>query len=130
MSRQIRNIAILAHADAGKTSITEQMLYLGGVVKKPGSVDEGTTQTDFLPVEKQRGISIRSALVAFKWKDIFINLVDTPGHVDFSADVQRSLRAVDGAILVISAVEGVQAHTESLWNVLKQAKIPCSCLYQ
>jgi len=120
----IRNIAILAHADAGKTSITEQMLFLGGVTKQVGSVDNGTAQTDFLPVEKERGISVRSAHAVFSWKNTVINLIDTPGHVDFSADVERIIRVIDGAILVISAVEGVQAHTEALWSTLKRAGIP------
>ncbi|NVO19936.1 MAG: TetM/TetW/TetO/TetS family tetracycline resistance ribosomal protection protein [Bacteroidetes bacterium] len=124
MTRALRNIAILAHADAGKTSITEQMLWLGGMIKKAGSVDEGTTQTDSLKVEKERGISVRSALTSFLWKDTRINLVDTPGHVDFSADVERILRVINGAVLVISAAEGVQAHTEALWLALKKAHIP------
>jgi small GTP-binding protein len=120
----IRNIAILAHADAGKTSITEQMLFLGGVTKQAGSVDNGTALTDFLPVEKERGISVRSAHVSFNWGNTTINLIDTPGHVDFSAEVERILRVIDGAILVISAVEGVQAHTEALWSALRVARIP------
>ncbi|MBK7173748.1 MAG: TetM/TetW/TetO/TetS family tetracycline resistance ribosomal protection protein [Bacteroidales bacterium] len=124
MPETLRNIAILAHADAGKTSITEQMLLLGGVIKKAGNVDNGSAFTDFLPVEKERGISVRSAQVTFSWKGIQINLIDTPGHVDFSADVERTLRAVDGAILVISAVEGVQAHTEALYRALENAGIP------
>ncbi|MBK7030109.1 MAG: TetM/TetW/TetO/TetS family tetracycline resistance ribosomal protection protein [Bacteroidales bacterium] len=124
MPETLRNIAILAHADAGKTSITEQMLLLGGVIKKAGNVDSGSAFTDFLPVEKERGISVRSAQVTFTWKGIQINLIDTPGHVDFSADVERTLRAVDGAILVISAVEGVQAHTEALYRALENACIP------
>lgn len=124
MPDNIRNIAILAHADAGKTSITEQLLLLGGVIKKAGNVDNGSAFTDFLPVEKERGISVRSAQVTLSWKGIQINLIDTPGHVDFSADVERTLRAVDGAILVISAVEGVQAHTEALYKALEYAAIP------
>jgi ribosomal protection tetracycline resistance protein len=124
MPETIRNIAILAHADAGKTSITEQMLLLGGLLKKAGNVDNGSAFTDFLPVEKERGISVRSTQVAFSWKGIQINLIDTPGHVDFSSDVERALYAIDGAILVISAVEGVQAHTESLFLALKNANIP------
>jgi ribosomal protection tetracycline resistance protein len=124
MPETIRNIAILAHADAGKTSITEQLLLLSGVIKRAGNVDNGSAFTDFLPVEKERGISVRSAQVTFSWKGIQINLIDTPGHVDFSADVERSLRAVDGAVLVVSAVEGVQAHTEALSQALKNAGIP------
>jgi len=124
MKENIRNIAILAHADAGKTSITELMLYHSGAIKNPGSVDDGTTHTDFLAVERERGISVRSAHTTFSWKDVRINLVDTPGHVDFSADVERILTAVDGAVLVISAAEGVQAHTGTLWNALRARHIP------
>ncbi len=124
MTENIRNIAILAHADAGKTSITELMLHHSGAIKNPGSVDDGTTHTDFLAVERERGISVRSAHTTFLWKDIRINLVDTPGHVDFSADVERILIAVDGAVLVISAAEGIQAHTGTLWNALRARNIP------
>ena len=125
MTIQIRNIAILAHADAGKTTITENFLYLGGITKKLGSVDSGTSQTDFLNVEKERGISVRSAHTYFTWNQSQINLIDTPGHIDFSADVERILRIIDGAVLVISAVEGIQAHTETLWNALQANHIPC-----
>ncbi|MEI6682287.1 MAG: translation factor GTPase family protein [Bacteroidota bacterium] len=124
MSRPIRNIAIMAHADAGKTTITEHLLFLGGQTRQPGFVDQGTAQTDFLPVERERGISVRSASTSLVWNDIRINLVDTPGHVDFSADVERIMRVPDGVILVISAVEGVQAHTETLWAGLRQSSLP------
>lgn len=123
-TKNLRNIAILAHADAGKTSLTEQMLYRVGQIKSIGSVDDGTTHTDFLAVEKERGISVRSAHTTFHWKDIQINLIDTPGHVDFSSDVERIMRVIDAAVLVISAVESVQAHTVSLWNALRERKIP------
>ena len=120
----IRNIAIMAHADAGKTTITEQFLYLSGQTNRPGSVDQGTTQTDFLPVEKERGISVTSSHTSFFWKGSRINLIDTPGHVDFSADVERIMRIPDAVILVISAVEGVQAHTETLWKGLRERGVP------
>jgi ribosomal protection tetracycline resistance protein len=120
----LRNIAILAHADAGKTTITEQFLYLSGQTRQPGNVDKGTAQTDYLPVEKERGISVSSSHTSFHWDNTRINLIDTPGHVDFSSDVERVLRVPDGVILVISAVEGVQAHTETIWNVLRERKIP------
>ncbi|MFZ4547707.1 MAG: GTP-binding protein [Bacteroidales bacterium] len=120
----IRNIAIMAHADAGKTTITEQFLFLSGQTRQPGNVDQGTTQTDCLPVEKERGISVISAHTSFHWKNTRINLIDTPGHVDFTADVERILRVPDAVILVISAVEGVQAHTETLWKALRERHIP------
>ncbi len=120
----IRNIAIMAHADAGKSTITENVLYLTGKIKKIGSVDNGTTQTDFLPVERERGISVRSSVLSFDWKQTQFNLVDTPGHVDFSADLERVLRIVDAVVLVVSAVEGVQAHTETIFSALKERKIP------
>ena len=121
----IRNIGILAHVDAGKTTLTEQMLYLSGAINKKGSVDKGTSHTDFLDIERQRGISIQSAHTSFIWNNIKINLIDTPGHTDFTSEVERILPALDGAILVISAAEGVQAHTESLWKALKDRQIPC-----
>ena len=124
MNPNIRNIGILAHVDAGKTTITENFLYISGQSKKLGSVDNGTTQTDFLDVERERGISVRSANTTFEWEGVKINLIDTPGHVDFSADVERILRVLDCAVLVVSAVEGVQAHTETLWNALHVMKIP------
>ncbi len=124
MQKNIRNVGVLAHVDAGKTTITEHFLYLSGQSKKLGSVDDGTAQTDFLDVERERGISVRSSNTTFYWKDIKINLIDTPGHVDFSADVERVLRVLDCAVLVISAVEGVQAHTETLWTALQNLKIP------
>jgi ribosomal protection tetracycline resistance protein len=124
MRKPIRNIAIMAHADAGKTTITEQFLYFSGQTSQPGNVDKGTTQSDHLPVEKERGISVSSSQTSFYWDNTRINLIDTPGHVDFSGDVERMLRVPDGIILVISAVEGVQAHTETLWDVLRERQIP------
>ena len=124
MTKPIINIGILAHVDAGKTTLTEDFLYLSGVISSPGNVDKGTAQSDFLDVEKERGISVQSSTSTFYWNDVQINLIDTPGHIDFSADVERSLRILDGAILVISAVEGVQAHTENIWLALKEKKIP------
>jgi ribosomal protection tetracycline resistance protein len=124
MPQTIRNIAIMAHADAGKTTITEQFLFLGGQTRQPGSVDQGTAQTDFLPVEQERGISVRSAYTSLEWNQTRINLIDTPGHVDFSSDVERVMRVPDGVILVLSAVEGVQAHTEILWTALRERHIP------
>jgi len=122
--QNIRNIGVLAHVDAGKTSITENLLFLGGATRKMGSVDSGNAITDFLEVEKERGISVRSACTSFIWKDTQINLIDTPGHVDFSAEVERTLRILDAAILVISAVESVQAHTHTLYEALRERGIP------
>lgn len=121
---KIRNIGILSHVDAGKTTITEQFLFLAGAVKSPGDVNKGTTTSDGLKIEQERGVSVRASELSFKWKDCRINLVDTPGHADFSAEVERSLQIMDGAILVISAVEGLQAHTWALWESLKERKIP------
>lgn len=122
--RPIRNVALLAHVDAGKTTTTEQMLYLTGRIRTLGSVDDGTAQTDWLEVERERGISVRMATTVLPWRGIEINLVDTPGHVDFVAEVERSLQVLDGAVLIISAAEGVQAHTETIWNALRQRRIP------
>ena len=120
----LRNIGIVAHVDAGKTTVTENMLYLSGGIRSVGRVDEGTTQTDWLDVERERGISVRAASTVLKWRGTSINLIDTPGHVDFSAEVERTLRVLDAAILVLSAVEGVQAHSETLWKALREREIP------
>jgi len=122
--QKIINIGILAHVDAGKTTITESFLFLGGIISSLGNVDKGTAQSDFMAIEKERGISVRSATSTFFWQDVQINLIDTPGHIDFSADVERSLQILDAAVLVISAVEGVQAHTENIWLALKEHNIP------
>ena len=120
----IRNIGIVAHVDAGKTTLTEQLLFTSGSSRILGSVDKGTTHTDSMEIEKQRGISVRAAEIDLTWKDIHIFLLDTPGHVDFSAEVERSIGVLDGAIVVISAVEGVQPQTEVYFNALKKLKIP------
>lgn len=120
----IRNIGILAHVDAGKTTLTEQLLYKSGSIRALGSVDKGTAHTDSLEVEKQRGISVKSADVMLSWKDTNIHIIDTPGHIDFSAEVERTLRVLDGAVLVISAVEGIQPQTELYFQALKAMKIP------
>jgi len=128
MERKIKNIGILAHVDAGKTTVTEQLLYLCGAIRSPGSVDEGTTQTDWLDVEKARGISVKASAAHFTFRDYEINLIDTPGHVDFMGEVERSLCVLDGAILVISAAEGVQAQTVLLWKALRTLGIPALLL--
>ena len=124
MPRGILNLGILAHVDAGKTTLTERLLYCAGVIDAPGSVDEGTTQTDTLALERQRGITIKSAVVSFTVGDTTINLIDTPGHPDFVAEVERALSVLDGAVLVVSAVEGVQPQTRILWRALQRLRVP------
>src|SRR6202795_4630791 len=118
------NLGILAHVDAGKTTLTERLLYAGGVIDEIGSVDDGSTQTDSLELERQRGITIKSAVVSFVIDDVTVNLIDTPGHPDFIAEVERVLSVLDGAVMVISAVEGVQAQTVVLMRSLQRLHIP------
>jgi ribosomal protection tetracycline resistance protein len=118
------NLGILAHVDAGKTSLTERLLFSAGVIDQIGSVDQGSTQTDSLALERQRGITIKSAVVSFAIGDTTVNLIDTPGHPDFIAEVERVLSVLDGAVLVISAVEGVQAQTRVLMRALQRLRIP------
>ncbi|MCY4338147.1 MAG: TetM/TetW/TetO/TetS family tetracycline resistance ribosomal protection protein [Gammaproteobacteria bacterium] len=120
----IRNIGIMAHVDAGKTTLTEQLLYASGVIRRPGRVDHGTSLTDSLEVEKKRGITVRAAAVALNWKETNIRIIDTPGHADFYPEVERSLRALDGAVLVVSSVEGVQLQTLAIWTALRELGIP------
>jgi len=117
-------LGILAHVDAGKTTLTERLLYAAGVIDEIGSVDDGTTQTDSLALERQRGITIKSAVVSFAIDDLTVNLIDTPGHPDFIAEVERVLSVLDGAVLVISAVEGVQPQTRVLMRALQRLRIP------
>jgi len=121
---KIINIGILAHVDAGKTTLTESLLYTSGAITELGSVDKGTTRTDTMALERQRGITIQAAVTSFDWKNYKINIVDTPGHMDFLAEVYRSLSVLDGAILVISAKDGVQAQTRVLFHALRKMKIP------
>ena len=118
------NLGILAHVDAGKTTLTERLLYTAGAIAKIGSVDAGTTQTDTLELERERGITIKSAVVSFMIDDVAVNLIDTPGHPDFIAEVERVLSVLDGAVLVVSAVEGVQAQTKVLMRALQRLRIP------
>jgi ribosomal protection tetracycline resistance protein len=122
--RRTLNLGILAHVDAGKTTLTERLLYAAGVIDEIGSVDAGTTQTDSLALEQQRGITIKSAVVSFAIDDVKVNLIDTPGHPDFIAEVERVLSVLDGAVLVLSAVEGVQAQTRVLMRALQRLRIP------
>ena len=127
MSRELktlRNIGIIAHIDAGKTTVTEQMQYMSGAKHRAGSVDSGTTETDDDPEEQQRGITIYAACITFRWKDITINLLDTPGHVDFTAEVERCLRVLDGAVVVFSAREGVEAQSETVWRQATKYSVP------
>lgn len=122
--KKLRNIGIFAHVDAGKTTLSEQLLLHAGAIRQKGSVDSGTAHTDTLPVERRRGISVKATCVCFQWKGQQINLIDTPGHVDFSAEVERSLWALDAAVLVVCGVEGVQPQTEVLFAALQEQKIP------
>ncbi|WP_406431615.1 TetM/TetW/TetO/TetS family tetracycline resistance ribosomal protection protein [Streptomyces sp. NBC_00631] len=118
------NLGILAHVDAGKTTLTERLLHTAGVIDEPGSVDAGSTRTDTLALERQRGITIKSAVVSFPLDGVTVNLIDTPGHPDFIAEVERVLGVLDGAVLVVSAVEGVQAQTRVLMRTLRRLRIP------
>ena len=111
-----RNIGIISHIDAGKTTTTERMLYCSGAVHRIGKVDEGTATTDWMTQEKERGISITSAAISCFWSGYEINIIDTPGHVDFTVEVERSLRVLDGAIAIFSCVEGVEAQSETVWS--------------
>lgn len=121
---KIINIGILAHIDAGKTSITENLLFASGATTERGSVDKGNTTTDSMDIEKRRGITVRTSTTSIEWNNAKINIMDTPGHMDFLAEVERTFRMLDGAILVVSAKEGIQAQTRLLFNVLQQLEIP------
>jgi elongation factor G len=120
----IRNIGIIAHIDAGKTTTSERILYFTGSTYKLGNVDDGNTTTDFLPQERERGITIQSAVVTAFWKGFKINIIDTPGHVDFTAEVERALRVLDGGIIILSGVEGVQAQSETVWRQADKYHVP------
>ncbi len=120
----IRNISIIAHIDAGKTSTTEGFLYYSGLSHRYGSIDDGTTVMDFLPEERERGITIAASAATIPWKDAMIHLIDTPGHIDFTAEVERSLRVIDGAVVIFSAVEGVEAQSEKVWRQADAYGVP------
>ncbi|MEA4823276.1 MAG: translation factor GTPase family protein [Clostridiaceae bacterium] len=120
----ILNVGLVAHVDAGKTTLTERLLCTAGALRVAGNVDDGTTQTDFLSVERARGISVRASSASLAWHSTHINLVDTPGHVDFSGEVERAFSALDAAVLVVSSVEGIQAQTETLLDALEAEKLP------
>jgi ribosomal protection tetracycline resistance protein len=118
------NLGILAHVDAGKTSLTERLLFAAGAIDEVGRVDDGTTRTDSLALERRRGITIKTAVASFVVGDVQVNLIDTPGHPDFIAEVERALAVLDGAVLVISAVEGVQVQTRLLMRTLRRRRVP------
>ena len=121
---KIRNIGIIAHIDAGKTTTTERILYYTGVIHKIGEVHEGATTTDWMPQERERGITITAAAISCKWKDIQINIIDTPGHVDFTAEVERSLRVLDGAVTCFDGVQGVEPQSETVWRQADKYHVP------
>jgi len=122
-----RNIGIMAHIDAGKTTVTERILFFTGKTYKIGEVHDGTAVMDYLAEEQERGITITSAATTCPWKGNTINLIDTPGHVDFTVEVERSLRVLDGAVAVFDASEGVQAQSETVWRQAQKYDVPCIC---
>ncbi len=123
----MRNIGIAAHIDAGKTTTTERILYYTGRTHKLGEVHEGTATMDWMEQEQERGITITSAATTCVWRDIQINIIDTPGHVDFTAEVERSLRVLDGAVAVFDAVAGVQPQSETVWRQADKYNVPRIC---
>src|SRR4051794_28436212 len=121
---QIRNIGIIAHIHAGKTTTTEHVLFYSGATHRLGEVDSGNTETDYDPTEQERGITIYSACIPFEWRGCTVNLIDTPGHVDFTAEVERSLRVLDGCVVVFDAQKGVEAQSETVWRQANKYRVP------
>jgi elongation factor G len=122
--KRVRNIGIIAHIDAGKTTLTERILFYTGKIHKMGEVHEGTTEMDWMDQERERGITITAAATTVFWRDHQINIVDTPGHVDFTVEVERSLRVLDGAIVIFSGVEGVESQSETVWRQADRYRVP------
>ena len=120
----IINLGILAHIDAGKTSVTENLLFASGATEKCGRVDNGDTITDSMDIEKRRGITVRASTTSIIWNGVKCNIIDTPGHMDFIAEVERTFKMLDGAVLILSAKEGIQAQTKLLFNTLQKLQIP------
>jgi elongation factor G len=120
----IRNIGVIAHIDAGKTTTTENMLFFSGLTHRVGSIDDGTTVMDYLDEERTRGITIVAAAAAFRWGRHLVHLIDTPGHIDFTAEVERSMRVIDGAVVIFSGVEGVEAQSEKVWRQAEYYRVP------
>src|SRR2546423_4928083 len=124
MLEKLRNIGIIAHVDAGKTTLTERILYFGGSKHRAGDVDDGNTTTDYDPLEAEKGITIQSAAVSVEWSGTRVTLIDTPGHVDFTAEVERSLRVLDRAVGVFCAVGGVEVQSETVWHQANKHNVP------
>jgi len=123
MSR-VRNIGIVAHIDAGKTTVSERFLFLSGRIHKIGEVHDGEAQMDWMPQERERGITITAAATSFTWRNFDIHLIDTPGHVDFTIEVERSLRVLDGAVVVFDGVSGVEPQSETVWRQADKFRVP------
>src|SRR5512136_1865131 len=125
--KRVRNIGVIAHIDAGKTTTTERILYNTGMVHRMGEVHDGAATTDYMDQERERGITITAAAITATWRDHQINLIDTPGHIDFTAEVQRSLRVLDGGIVVFDGVAGVEPQSETVWRQADRYGVPRIC---